>query len=201
MSEQTYSIDDDLKEAQAMAKGLEQYLPGSELYGRVGGGGLFGGGSMPSLTVGALLMRLRRLRLFEQQMSADQRAKLADIETQHAAAHKEWRRHYEEKLLREANSRLDAMRNYFEEVRDAAAAAESNYRPEILRRTIVQEILIAMEELGIKSAELTTKARSTDSRLRSVGLEESGFLWADALQSAYPQQEYWWLYRKPRARR
>jgi hypothetical protein len=198
MAEQTYSIDQDLKEAEAMVKGLENYLQGDELYGRVGGGGLFGGGNMPSLTVGALLMRLRRLGLFRNEMSPEQHARLDAIKNQFELIRKEWRAHYEAKLLREANSRLDAMRPYFQEIQDSPATAAGNYKPELLRRTVVQEILQEMESLGIHSADLDNKVRQMDSRLRSAAPQQSPFLWASSLQSAYPQREFWWLYSKPR---
>jgi len=198
MSEATYSIDEDLKEAQAMVKGLESYLQGSELYGRVGGGGIFSGGNMPSLTLGALIMRLRRLNLFRDQMTPSQQSQLDTIEQQHEKARKDWQAHYEKWLLKEANSRLDAMNAYFQEIRDTPGMASSAYKPEIQRRTIVQEILGAMDELGIRSADLDSKARKIDSRLRGVGLQSSDFVWASALQPAYPQKVYWWLYSKPR---
>lgn len=200
MAEQTYSIDQDLKEAEAMVKGLENYLQGDELYGKVGGGGFFGGGSMPSLTVGALVMRLRRLRLFREQMTPQEQARLETVERQHDAVRQEWRLHYEAKLLREANSRLDAMRTFFQEIQESPALASGIYKPEIQRRTIVQEILTEMEALGIASAELDTKAKQMDSRLRSAAPEQTPFLWSNDLQPAYPQREYWWLYTKPRER-
>ncbi len=198
MSDANYSITDDLKEAQAMANGLESYLQGSELYGRVGGGGIFSGGKMPSLTLGALIMRLRRLHLFRDQMTPAQQSQLDSIEEQHENARKEWRTHYDNWLLKEANSRLDAMNPYFQEVRDTPTMAAFAYKPEAQRRTIVQEILDKMEELGIRSADLDAKARKIDSRLRGLGLQPSDFIWASALQPAYPQKVYWWLYSKPR---
>lgn len=198
MSEASYSIENDLKEAQAMTKGLESYLQGSELYGRVGSGGIFSGGTMPSLTLGALIMRLRRLRLFRDQMTPAQQSQLDAIEEQHEHTRKEWRAHYDNWLLKEANSRLDAMNPYFQEIRDTPTLAAAAYKPEAQRRTIVQEILNAMEEQGIRSADLDSKARRIDSRLRGLGLQPSDFIWASALETAYPQKVYWWLYSKPR---
>jgi hypothetical protein len=143
-------------------------------------------------------MRLRRLHLFRDQMTPAQQARLDSIEAQHEAIRKEWRVHYEAKLLREANSRLDAIKPFFQEMFESPAQAASGYKPEILRRTIVQEILTEMETLGIQSADLDSKMRQIDSRLRGSAPQQTKFLWADALESAYPQREYWWLYTKPR---
>ncbi len=199
MSE-NYSIDQDLREAEAMTKALENYLKGDELYTSIGGGFL-GIGGMPSLTVGALLMRLRRLQALRMQLNTDQRERLQTLIEQHDSIRDQWRVHYEQKLLWEANSRLDAMRHYFDEAAQSREMAANNYKPEQLRRTIVQDIVQTMEQLNIRSAEVDDKVRQTDNRLSSIAQEPTAFLWDSQLEPAYPQKDYWWLYRKPRAPR
>lgn len=196
MSEKVYSIDQDLKEAEAMAESLASYVRQDNLYGSVGGGGLFSGGQMPSLTVGALVMRLRRLNLFSAQMTDAQHARLDKIIAAHDAAANEWRVHYEAKMVREANSRLDAMKTFFEECASSPANCPRIYLPEVLRRTIVEELMIAMKKRGMDAADLITKARGTDSRLRRF-VQPSSFVWAEALQPAYDQQQFWWMYGEP----
>lgn len=194
-----YSVDQDLREAEAMTKGLENYVKGDTLYASAGGG-IFSFGNMPTMTVGALLMRLRRLGVLRMQLNTGQREQLAEINRQHEKTRDEYRAHYEKKMLWEANSRLDSIRQYFSDAATPDGAA-SNYAPEQLRRTIVQELLVAMDELRIQSAELDTKVRQIDSRLNGIATERTGFLWDTQLEPAYPQKDYWWLYRKPRAGR
>ena len=196
---QDYSIETDITEAEAMVKGFERYLKSNEVYGSAGGG-IFGFGQMPSLTAGALAMRLRRLGVLEAQLDDQQRDRLAAVNRQHDAICTEWQAHYEKKLLREANSRLDSMRHYFQEIGQGQDAV-SNYPPEQLRRTIVQEILTVMDALKIESADLDTKRNYIDDRLQGVALDPTGFQWASILEPAYPEKEYWWLYRQPRAAR
>jgi len=196
---QDYSFDRDLSEAEAMIGGFENYLKSNEVYGTVRGG-IFGFGQMPSLTAGALAMRLRRLHVLRSHLDGEQQERLDSATERHDAICTEWRAHYEQKLLREANSRLDAMRHYFQEIGQGQDAL-SNYSPEQLRRTIVQEILIVMDDLGIESADLDTKVRFIDDRLQGVALDHAGFLWATELEPAYPEKDYWWLYRRPRAAR
>jgi hypothetical protein len=197
---QHYAFDPDLREAEAMIKGLEAYLKGDELYVNIGGGFL-GFGNMPALTLGALLMRLRRMQVLRMQMDSAQRERLARLIQQHEAIRREWRAHYEQKLLREAASRLDAMRTYFVEAAQSQEMAANNYIPEQQRRTIVQDIFAEMAALGIQSEELDAKAREMDSRLSSIAQERTAFLWDAQLEPAYPQKDYWWLYRKPRTPR
>ncbi len=194
MPEQKYSVERDLKEAKEMADALDTYVRGDELYGRIGG--VFGGGAMPSTTVGALLMRLRRLRALENRLSPAQRAELDQIEARHDAVRNEWQLHYSEKLNREANSRLDAMNHFFEECNNSPGLCAGNYLPEALRRTIVQEIARSMEGGGTASGDLTAKMRQVDSKLRRFA-QPSDFIWDPALRDAYPQNPYWWLYARP----
>jgi len=59
MSETSFTIGRDLDEALAMAKALVPYVYEETLYKNIGGGS-FSGGALPSLTIGALLLRLRR---------------------------------------------------------------------------------------------------------------------------------------------
>jgi hypothetical protein len=194
MSEMKLDLDRDLSEARDMVDGLVEYVRGDQLYGSIGG--LFGSGNKPALTVGALLLRLRRLRALHDRLSESQRARLASTEAAHDKARTEWKRHYDEKLLREANSRLDAMRTWFEECSNNPRACAANYLPEALRRTIVQEIVVAMEQYGIASQSLMEKLRGTDSRLRRYA-QTTDFIWAAELASVYPKDPFWWLYARP----
>lgn len=193
MSEQKYSIDRDLKEAEAMAKALGPYVRVETLYGSVGGGFF---SKMPSLTIGSLLLRIRRLKVFQHEMTGSQRSQLLEIESMNRAVYNEWRMHYETKMVREALSRLDAMKHYFEECGSDPRQCASGYRPEAFRRTVVEEITIEMEYLRVESAELVSKKRATDSRLRGYA-RPATFLWDARLQPAYDEQVFWWLYQHP----
>ncbi len=194
MSEVGYSIMRDLDEAQAMAKGLEAYVRGTNLYGSVGGG-LFGS-RMPSLTIGALLLRMRRLSAQTESMTPDQRDKLDKIRDQHDHTRREWRKHYDEKLTQEAFSRLKAMRTFFEECAERPRTCGGNYQPETLRRTIVQEIIETLRAQGQPVDEIVTEAKNVDGRLRRF-VQPAPFVWASGLEAVYPRDIFWWLYAKP----
>jgi len=193
-----YSVDQDLKEAEAMAGGLERYLEGSQLYGSAGGGGIFGSGSLPALTIGALLLRLRRLEALRGRLTDAQQSRLDAAAELHARVRREHRVRYTDRLRYEANSRLDAMRTFFQEAAEKPTAAFSIYRPELLRRTIVQEILSALAALEAETDDIATKARRIDAQLRGVASQPCPFLWDAVLEPVYPREAFWWLYHKPR---
>jgi hypothetical protein len=190
-----YKADKDLSEAQKMADALDEYVRGNELYGHTGNG-FFGGGDSPALTIGALLLRLRRLQARQDQLSSSQASQLRKIDETFQHVRKEWRLHYEGKLVKEANSRLDNLRTYIKEASDAPRTARGNYPTEAMRRTIVQEVLREMAALNVTSAEVDTKRREVDGKLRGL-LRSSPFQWDSTLESVYPSQEFWWLYHMP----
>jgi hypothetical protein len=191
----TYKLERDLSEAQKMAEGLPEYVRGTELYGHAGGG-FFGSGDTPALTVGALLLRLRRLNALQDKLTPAQRQQLQAVQERFEQTRSEWRLHYEGKVIKEANSRLDNIRTYLKEASDSPRTARGNYPTEALRRTIAQEVLREMHDLNLESAEVDTKRRDVDGRLRGI-LKSGPFLWDPMLKDVYPEQEFWWLYHAP----
>lgn len=198
MAETTYSIAQDLKEARAMVESLTTYVRGDQLYGTVGTGGFFSGGRMPALTVGALVMRLRRLAALAEAGKLDdsQKQHLAEVETKNKAVRREWAYHYDGKMRREINSRLDAMKPFFEECASSMKLCARVYGPEVLRRTTVEELLLYMDELGLDVSAERTKAKAIDSQLRRY-VSPSPFGWASELEPAYDRQKFWWMYAAP----
>lgn len=194
MSERKYSIDNDLKEAQRMVESLEPYVYQDQLYMPISGGGLFS--PMPALTIGAALLRLRRLRALQEQMTPSQQASLDALEAQHDKVWHEWRVHYENKLIEEALSRLKLLSSYIQDCKEDARACANSYPAEALRRTIVQEIADFMEAHGIHSAEVDRSIARVDSQLRGY-LKPADFQWAPVLQLVYPKDRFWWLYSEP----
>ncbi|MDZ4771179.1 MAG: hypothetical protein SGJ24_18820 [Chloroflexota bacterium] len=195
MTEKTFNADRDLREAKAMVDALVPYVYEDALYGRTGGG-LFGGSAMPALTIGSLLLRLRRLRELDERLSPAQRDQLGQIAKAHDGIMSEWRQHYVEKLHREGESRLKAMRTFFDECEESPRQCANIYLPEVVRRTIVQEIVRVLKMLEEPHDELVKAMRGVDSKLRRF-TEPAAFLWEPDLQMVYPQSEFWWLYAVP----
>lgn len=190
-----YSFAQDLREAQSFVDGLENYVQGDELYGSVGGG-FFTNRQMPALTAGSLAMRVRRLTALDSQLTAEQRQQLDIIRRKQDDIRKRWYAHYKAKLEREVKSRLDAMQPYFEEARTDPKLAVRVYGPEVLRRTIAEEAIIALADLGEDVAEFTRKAKTTDSQLRRY-VKAGEFAWNTLLEEAYPRERFWWMYSAP----
>lgn len=199
MSE-NYSIQRDLEEVEAMAKALPHYVQQDMLYGSVGSGGFFSSGKMPSMTIGAMLMRIRRLTVLDDHLDQNQRARLHKVEHRYEEVCDEWRLHCGQKIVREANSRLDAMLPFFSEYRKNPDFGAQVYKPEALRRTIVQELLAIIDEERLDDDDLQKKTQAVDGQLRGC-IGKSDFIWSELLQPAYLKETFWWLYHRPVPRR
>lgn len=180
-----------------MLRSFEDYLRRNELYGSIGGGFLTGG-SNPQMTVGAILMRLRRLSELSQDLTDTQRNQLNDLEARHNEVREAQTERYLQRMEREAHSRLDAMKRFFEECKEDLTVCPRIYKPEVLRRTITQELFLAMADANITSQELDEKAKKTDAKLRGF-VTETDFVWDKQLEPIYPQETFWWMYMAPPA--
>lgn len=190
-----YSIDRDLKEIAKMGETLKHYVLSDTLYMSVDGG-LFSSKNMPQLTIGAFLLRLRRLTEFRNEMSGVQQAILDKAVVQHNEVRKEWTVHYEQKMAREALSRLKAMAEFFRECRESIKTCSGAYLIEALRRTIIEELVMALDEQGAESQNVNSTVHHTDNELRTWVMA-GDFIWSEKLAAVYPKESFWWLYGRP----
>ncbi|MEL6308536.1 MAG: hypothetical protein AAFR81_01785 [Chloroflexota bacterium] len=187
-----YRIERDLFHALTMSQVFEDYVRSDQLYGYAAG--LFS--NMPSMTIGSLVMRLRRIDTLRMHMPDSKKKKLDDALDKYLQVRTDWLYHFENKIKQEAHSRVDAMKGFFYECSDNIRNCIGIYKPEMMRRTIVQELVREMEILNIRDGELIAKITETDDKLRRV-TEKADFQWADILIPAYDEKEFWWLYNSP----
>lgn len=189
-----YDIERDLSQLEEMTERLEEYLLGAALYMPVGG--FFRAAAMPQLTLGALLLRRRRLTELRASLKREQAARLGLALQLHDQAQADWTRHYEKKLQQEVPSRLQVMRAFFADCRESPRDCAPAYPVEALRRTIVQEVMLAMDEFGYDASELAAPLHQTDVALRRL-LRAGDFIWSARLETVYPRERFWWLYGSP----
>lgn len=192
-----YSLARDLDELEQMVERLGDYLLGDAMYLPVGGG-FFRGSSTPQMTIGALLLRRRRLTRLRAKLKRADGHRLDAALAQHDDLQREWTLHYEKKLGREVPMRLKVMAGFFRECSENPRDCAGAYPVEALRRTIVQEILLALGEFGYGKREAIASARPADQALRRL-VRAGDFLWSPLLEAVYPRQTFWWLYSSPAA--
>ncbi len=193
----TYSFERDLDELERMTEGLQAYLLSDALYLPIGGGS-YRGGSTAQLTAGSLLLRRRRLLQLRSGLNPAQQARLTTALKWHDDIQSEWTLHYEQKLKQEVPARLKMMTSFFRDCRESPRDCAAAYPIEALRRTIVEEILLAMEEFAYDQRGLMGDLQRTDLALRAY-VNAGAFIWATVLQPVYPPDTFWWLHGKPDA--
>ncbi|MCE2473051.1 MAG: hypothetical protein J4G18_14405 [Anaerolineae bacterium] len=191
-----YELERDLSQLERMTENLPDYLLGDALYMPVGG--FFRASTMPQLSLGALLLRRRRLTQLRSSLKRAQASRLDAALRQHDQAQAEWTLHYEKKLKQEAPSRLKVMRAFFADCSESPRDCAPAYPVEALRRSLVQEILLAMDEFGYDKGELSAPVQQTDAALRRI-LHAGDFIWSERLAAVYPREAFWWLYGSPAA--
>lgn len=193
-----YSIKRDLIELINMSRKLKEYILGDALYMPVGGG--FFRGNTPDLTIGAFLLRRRRLTLLRDRLELEAQAELDAALAQHDSLQGGWRLHYERKLAREVISRLKLIGAFIRDCAENPRDCASAYPVEAMRRTILGEILLAMDEFDYDRRELMTRIHHADAALRRY-FRPGPFIWAAELEAVYSSESFWWLYGLPDAGR
>ncbi|MEO0561925.1 MAG: hypothetical protein AAF125_07420 [Chloroflexota bacterium] len=192
---ENYNIFTDLNELERMVRSLKDYLKSNQLYGSIGGG-FFTGGGAPNLTTGVIVMRLRRIEAQRATLDDRRRKAFDRARTQHDEIKTEMTDRYLARMEREANSRIDAMSQFFEECNEEPKLCPRIYKPEAFRRTVVAEVVTQLHADGVYSEDLDKKLRTTDKRLRRYVVDHD-FLWDDALRDIYPKDGFWWLWSLP----
>ena len=190
-----YSLPRDLDEVEQMVERLEDYLLGDAMYLPIGSS-FFRRSSTPQMTLGALLLRRRRLSHLRSKLKRADGFRLNAALAQHDELQREWTLHYEKKLRQEVPARLRVMAGFFRECSENPRDCAGAYPVEALRRSIIQEVLLAMAEFGYERGDLSAAVRPADQALRRI-LHAGEFIWSPVLEEVYPRATFWWLYGSP----
>ncbi len=181
-----FDLDRDVNVLAVMASSLTPYLYEDELYGHLGG-------NMPQLTLGGLLMRLYRLSRLESELTAEQQAQVQDAHINFEAECSKWAVHYENKLRKELNARLNALGLYLDECPQNMRDCAENYPIHAEKRIMIQHLQDKAAEENVLPEALKTRRAQVDERLRRL-FEQGEFITDERLKAVYPQTEFWWLY-------
>ena len=154
-----YNIEQNLEALTAMASNLTPYLYEEELFGHLGN-------NLPKLTVGGMLMRLYQLKHLSSDLAAEQQQRLHDAEVNINAARSEWALHYEQKIIKEIESRLGSLRWFLDDCARDPSSCGFDWNTEVEKRTIVEHLNEEAQRLDILESNLKSETSQIDSRLR-----------------------------------
>jgi hypothetical protein len=186
----TEKLYDDLDVMAAMAAEMDEYLRSDVLFWPLRNSDL------PRLTLGGYLMRQHRLLELRDLLDAEAQERLHDTIHQFQSALSEKIVRSEEKAHEEAGARLRQWQQYLREVKEGVEIA---YYASAVDTRAMLEALVA--QLRISPYELdqeVPRQLATLDRELSRYWEPGNFVWPVEWKPAYPQNEYWWLFGRPR---
>ena len=167
----------DLAFVQTGLEELETYLLSDELFWP-----LAGPASLPRLTIGGLLLAMRRVQ---------GRSPAAAIRAEAALdlVRSKWRSAWEKKARREVHARIALWTNYLADARQTPGMQDESYPQQVQVRAMLQ---LLAGELSEVLPGLPVLA-DLDIVLRSTWLP-GAFAWDADLQAIFPREEFWFLY-------
>lgn len=189
------NLERDLRIVESMSSQIKRYVLSNTLYWSLSEVGRRGSYMLPKGTIGDMLLRMHQLVALESRLNADQVYRLHHARDDAEAQLDKWVVQSEEKVVREAKSRLNSWLVYLEEVEDNPKRYYDEYRMQARGRTIISLLMNYAGKAAIGTG-IYRLLGHADRRLRGL-IVEHPFVWDERLAVAYPEQVYWWLYAMP----
>ncbi len=187
-------LKNDLLILAAMAEGMAGYLESDVAWWDLGQA------DMPLLTIGGYLMRRRRLGAVEHLLDDAGRDALKAANATHDQAVSSRIVRFEERAMAEFGSRLREWTVYLRDLavsrRLAADTERYNYLADT--RVVLGELVAKLGESPFRLPDhIPADVAALDYRLK-FRWTPGPFIWSPVWKVAYPQDEYWWLYGRPK---
>lgn len=176
------SVESDLGTLRAFLADFEPYLKSDVVYWTVGH-------NLPALTIGGVLFLRRTLAARRGQLSPAQIAEFDQWESQASLVFNRWPANIEKKALREISNRLNVWASALDELGD-------NYSHAVQNRAYLALLMPIVRRLT-EAEPYRTRLGTLEARLRSRFVP-GDFIWEPALAPAFPGEEFWFLYGKPK---
>lgn len=184
-----HGFEDDLAFLQALVPELENYLLSDVLYYPITGAkGRQLTGDTTQLTVGNLLLSMRRVQVVQSELPepATTEALMGAIEK----IRTHWRTNWKKKVEREIPNRMRLWKNYLNDWNISSAYRAGDFHYNVRLRVILELLMMETDELLIQEKNLL---RTLDMRLKGKGTP-GDFIWDDRLIEAFPKDRFWFLY-------
>ncbi len=170
---------------------LESYLLSPEIFWRMSGPA-----NLPNLTLGGLELARRALIGAIGKLDPAARRRAQELLDQIDRLHRQWRVAWERKAVGELKVRLNQWRAFIQDL--AEQPAESERYDQEVRTRVMAACLIEESVQQPEAGDMRSALEALDDRLRA-SFEAGQFIWDPALEPAYPAEDYWFLYGRPKA--
>jgi len=174
-----------------MLSELEEYLLSPELFWPLS----HRSSAIPQdrLTLGNLLLTLDQLNALRHTWDSELEATFQKSYQLWEDAQGRWQSAIENKAGQEISSRMNLWRAYLSDL-DEGQGAAFDYSSEVRNRLIIERLF----DLGLSRDPWEKELQRLDQLNRSLSTPGT-FIWSESLESQYPQNQYWFLYLKPRS--
>jgi hypothetical protein len=169
---------------------LEDYLLSDKLFWSLGVAPPAGGRGYPSLTLGGILLALRRAR--SRAVSAGDLVRVERLEDELEDLRSQWRVAWGQKATRELRARLRQWGAYLNDLKRDYEEQAVYYHVEVRSRTLITLLKPSAETSDEGDAEVLAGL----DRTLSAWFIPGEFIWDQNLQAGFPRQVFWYLWGK-----
>lgn len=177
-----------------MNEELEDFLLSEQIFWPLGGNPDPGQPPYPKLSVGQLQLTLKELEAVEDALPPEQSRQWTSLRDRAWALRSKWTTAMAQKSLAESSTRVNLWRAYLNEVKEAGGTS-GNYTYEVRHRVIL-ELLSDLTNL-LDDDRIQEEITALDNQLKGMLSKQAGFIWDEPLARVYPDNRYWFLYRRP----
>jgi hypothetical protein len=177
-----------------MVDELEEFLLSEQIFWPLGGNPEQGQPPFPNLSVGQLQLTLKELEAVEDDLTFEQTTRWTQLRDRAWVLRSKWTTAMAQKSLAESSTRVNLWRAYLNETKEAGGTS-GNYPYEVRHRVIL-ELLSDLTEI-LDDDLIQGEIKALDGMLRGMLSGPSGFIWDEPLSKVYPEDTYWFLYRRP----
>lgn len=192
MNEERQTAQRDLKILEVMVAEMDGYLMSEATHWTMEKG------DMPKLTIGGCLMRRHRLQVVRETLAVRDQKRLGQAVNSFDKALAQNVVRFEKRMHSELRARLSDWSNYLRHMA-SRMMADVNYYASIVDTRVV--ITAMIEELQKPTYHFDERIReqvtTLDQNLKGRW-QDGPFVWPAIWQPAYPPEEYWWLYGRPK---
>jgi hypothetical protein len=145
------------------------------------------------LTLGNLLLSLDQLLAMRPGWDVPTESRFLKISHLWAQAQVKWQSAIQRKAAQELSSRMNLWGAYVYDLEDGQGA-KFDFRHEIRHRVIIERLF----DLGLPRDRWEKELQQLDQRSQKL-VDKHDFVWSQPLQTQYPHQQYWFLYRMSRS--
>ncbi len=178
----------DVDVLEAMSNEMADYLDSDVLFWPMGLS------NMPMLTLGGYLMREYRLQALQDQLSAEDWARVAAAVSRFNEVLANRVVRFEKKAGAELEARLRQWQEYLKEVHSDSADRAANYATAVETRAMIDELVARLTMPPYRLPDRAAEYLSTLNTVQRNRWQPGEFVWPESWESAYPAADYWWLY-------